>query len=87
MGQETKAGDAPQKTALNYGFADFETTTDPEDCRVWAWGLCDVDKDVTPEQCLLGNSIEGFLSELAKGVYDKVYFHNLAFDGDFVLSY
>ena len=87
MGQKTKAGGATQKTALNYGFADFETTTDPEDCRVWAWGLCDVDKHVTPEQCLLGNAIEGFLSELAKGVYDKVYFHNLAFDGDFVLSF
>ena len=87
MGQETKTRGSPQKAALNYGFADFETTTDPEDCRVWAWGLCDVDKDVTPEQCLLGNAIEGFLSELAKGVYDKVYFHNLAFDGDFVLSF
>lgn len=87
MGQETKAGSAIQKTALNYGFADFETTTDPEDCRVWAWGLCDVDKGVTPEQCVLGNKIEGFLSELAKGLYDKVYFHNLAFDGDFVLSF
>nr|DAK83201.1 MAG TPA: DNA polymerase B [Caudoviricetes sp.] len=87
MGQETKARNEAQKTALNYGFADFETTTDPDDCRVWAWGLCDVDKDVMPEQCLLGNAIEGFLSELAKGVYDKVYFHNLAFDGDFVLSF
>ena len=87
MGQEAKAGGAAQKTALNYGFAEFETTTDPDDCRVWAWGLCDVDKDVMPEQCLLGNAIEGFLSELAKGVYDKVYFHNLAFDGDFVLSF
>lgn len=87
MDKEAKARNEAQKTALNYGFADFETTTDPEDCRVWAWGLCDVNKDVTPEQCLLGNAIEGFLSELAKGVYDKVYFHNLAFDGDFVLSF
>lgn len=22
--------------------ADFETTTDPKDCRVWAWGVCEV---------------------------------------------
>lgn len=22
--------------------ADFETTTDAEDCRVWAWCACDV---------------------------------------------
>jgi hypothetical protein len=87
MDQKAKARRKVQASALNYGFADFETTTDPEDCRVWAWGLCDVAKDVTPEQCLLGNGIEGFLSELAKGVYDKVYFHNLAFDGDFILYF
>ena len=22
--------------------ADFETTTQPDDCRVWAWALCEV---------------------------------------------
>lgn len=22
--------------------ADFETTTNADDCRVWAWGLCEI---------------------------------------------
>lgn len=22
--------------------ADFETTTDPNDCRVWAYGICEI---------------------------------------------
>ena len=24
--------------------ADFETTTNPDDLRVWAWGVSDIDK-------------------------------------------
>ena len=39
------------KAQLNYKFGrysdDFETTTDPEDCRVWAFASCplsDLDK-------------------------------------------
>ena len=24
--------------------ADFETTTDVSDCRVWAWCTCDIDE-------------------------------------------
>lgn len=62
--------------------ADFETTTDIDDCRVWAWCCCGVD-DV--DSTHYGNDIDTFLShcEETGGVY---YFHNLAFDGEFILN-
>lgn len=63
--------------------ADFETTVDPEDVRVWA--SCAVDID-TLETVHLSNSIASFFEWLS----DKnsvVYFHNLKFDGEFILSY
>ena len=63
--------------------ADFETTTTPDDVRVWA--ACAVDID-TSETVYIGNCIEGFMEWLA----DKntvCYFHNLKFDGEFILHY
>lgn len=63
--------------------ADFETTTDPEDCRVWAWGLADV-SDVPWFKH--GNSLPSFINMLAS--FDSyVYFHNLAFDMYFILNW
>lgn len=63
--------------------ADFETTTNPKDCRVWAWGFCDIEN---PDEVHIDNSIESFMSELQElgGIY---YFHNLKFDGNFILYY
>lgn len=63
--------------------ADFETTTDPEDCRVWA--SCAVDVD-TLEVVHLDNSIDSFF-EWLRPLNSIVYFHNLKFDGEFILSY
>jgi hypothetical protein len=64
--------------------ADFETTTNPEDCRVWAWCICDIyDIDNT---LTYGNTIESFIEWLMK-IHGKVYFHNLKFDGTFILDY
>lgn len=63
--------------------ADFETTTDPNDCRTWA--VCAVDID-SLETVYLSNSIAGFFDWLS----DKntvCYFHNLKFDGEFILAY
>ena len=37
---------------------DFETTTDPEDCRVWAWGASFVSDSSIK---YYGNDIEGFI--------------------------
>ena len=63
--------------------ADFETTTNEEDCRVWAWAMCRV-ADV--ETVRYGGNICSFLTECMK-YEDIVFFHNLAFDGKFILDY
>ena len=65
--------------------ADFETTTDPADCRVWAWGLFKIGSYADFEY---GNTIDGFMEkliELAKTEKPTVYFHNLKFDGQFII--
>jgi hypothetical protein len=65
------------------GCADFETTTNPKDCRVWAWGICEVGK---PDTFTYGNDINQFMSFCAdKLVNHTLYFHNLKFDGIFIL--
>lgn len=64
--------------------ADFETTTDINDCRVWAYALCDVDN---PDNILYGNSIEDFYALMAALPNCRIYFHNLAFDCSFMLDY
>lgn len=64
--------------------ADFETTTDPADCRVWAWGLEDVG---FPGTFRYGNDIHAFFQYLSAmdNDVDAVWFHNLAFDGKFII--
>ena len=64
--------------------ADFETTTDPEDCRVWAWGVSKVGDDSSFEY---GNTIESFIDWCDSHANCRVYFHNLAFDGTFLLDW
>lgn len=64
--------------------ADFETTTVIEDCRVWAFAICDMD-DI--DNMIYGNSIEEFF-QVCKSLPDcKMYFHNLAFDVSFIFDY
>lgn len=63
--------------------ADFETTVDMNDCRVWA--ACAVNID-TLETVHLSNSIDAFF-EWLKDKNTVCYFHNLKFDGEFILSY
>jgi len=61
--------------------ADFETTTDENDCRVWAWGAMNVDNfDFS-----FGNNIVDFL-DFAFENGGQFVFHNLAFDGSFIIS-
>lgn len=62
---------------------DFETTTDPKDCRVWAWVAIDIN-DISNR--LYGNCIETFIDFLGNGS-KQCYFHNLKFDGSFILDY
>ena len=63
--------------------ADLETTTTPEDVRAWA--VCAVDIE-TAETVYLGNSLDGFMKWLSDKNTD-CYFHNLKFDGEFILHY
>ena len=62
---------------------DFETTTNPDDVRVWASCLVNID---TLDTAFIGNNIESFFDYL-KDKNSIVYFHNEKFDGEFILSY
>lgn len=65
--------------------ADFETATwKPNETWVWAWALCDIEN---PEQVDFGNSIDGFFDRIKKEANPVIYFHNLKFDGEFILCY
>lgn len=65
--------------------ADFETTTDPNDLPVRVWAVCAVDID-TLETVHLGNNIDDFFTWLSNK-NTVCYFHNLKFDGEFILSW
>ena len=61
---------------------DFETTTDPEDCRVWAYALCEIGN---PENFMYGTSIYELMDWCANQKDNiTLYFHNLKFDGEFI---
>lgn len=65
--------------------ADFETTTDIEDCRVWAWGICEIGD---PDNFICGNDIEGFINYVRQDLHNpRLYFHNAKFDFQFIISY
>lgn len=64
--------------------SDFETTTDPDDCRVWGWKSIDIYETTEAH----GTDIQSFHSWLGRIEHnDTVYFHNLKFDGEFLLCY
>lgn len=85
-----------------YYVADFETNTltkEQEDLykqgkislkelktHVWGWGLVKrgkhEDKDI-----IIGNTIDGFMNRIMKLRNPKILFHNLKFDGNFILSW
>lgn len=64
--------------------ADFETTTDLEDCRVWAYAICEIGHH---ENFIYGNNIEDFIKWCENSNNADVYFHNLKFDGEFIFYY
>lgn len=65
--------------------ADFETTTDEDDCRVWAYSICNIEN---PDEFVYGNNIIDFFDwcYTAKENY-TLYFFNLKFDASFILSW
>lgn len=64
--------------------ADFETTTDENDCRVWAWGICNV---YNIDEFYHGTEISTFFEILKNKGCNNVWFHNLEFDGKFIIDY
>lgn len=62
--------------------ADFETTTTAEDCRVWAYGICQIENT---DNFTCGNNINDFFNWCLNQNDITLYFHNLKFDGEFIL--
>ena len=65
--------------------ADFETTTDPKNCHVWAWSVCEVGNT---DNLWIGTDIYTFMDwcELRPDNV-AVYFHHMKFDIQFVLAW
>lgn len=68
---------------MNRYCADFETTTDENDCRVWAYAIINIDNE---NDFIYGNNIEDFIQWFIKNP-STLYFHNLKFDCEFLISY
>lgn len=64
--------------------ADFETITDEADARVWAWAVVEVGNIGAIEY---GNRIETFIDWLKSHTGTAVYFHNLKFDGMYIVDW
>ena len=65
--------------------ADFETTTDAKDCRVWAYSLSNIEE---PEKFIYGNSMDDFMDWCANSKENyTLYFWNLKFDSAFILHW
>lgn len=64
---------------------DFETTTDLKDCRVWAYACCEIGNT---DNFIYGNSLDGFMDWCANPKENyTIYFHNLKFDGAFIVDW
>ena len=70
---------------MKYYVADFETTTIEEDCRVWAWAVCEVGNK---DNITIGKTLDEFMTwcETQKD-NPKVFFHNLKFDVQFIIQW
>lgn len=65
--------------------ADFETTTNPADCRVWAYAICEVGNE---QNTIVGTTIDDFIKWCkSQKENPKVLFHNLKFDGQFIMDW
>jgi hypothetical protein len=62
---------------------DFETTTQLEDCRVWAYGWMEIGNI---KNYKIGNRLDEFM-EWMESTKADLYFHNLRFDGEFLVNY
>lgn len=72
-------------------FADFETTTantdyykKTKDATVWLWHIKDIDNS---SGGFFGVNLRSFINKIKELDDPVIYFHNLTFDGDFILKY
>lgn len=72
------------KASLRWS-ADFETTTDKDDCRVWAFALSNI---ANPKDFRYGTTIDEFI-DFCKNPKEnyEMYFFNLKFDGSYLISF
>ena len=62
---------------------DFETATWLEnETYVWAWASCEIGNE---ENLKIGNTIETFIDYCLENKNSIFYFHNLKFDGEFII--
>lgn len=62
--------------------ADFETTTDPNDCRVWGYGLENIEEPGVE----IGPTLDEFMHRI-EADNAVIFFHNLKFDGHFIIDW
>lgn len=75
--------------------SDFETTVDEnqkeqKETEVWAAALCPLEAANNPESVTIDGNIKDFMRRIDKMLYRnhiKIYFHNLKFDGVFIMTY
>lgn len=69
----------------NLWSADLETTTDKNDCRVWAYSLSNIEN---PDEFKYGKSLDELFEWCCEAEENyTLYFFNLKFDGQFILSW
>lgn len=65
--------------------ADFETTTREEDCRVWAYAICEVGNT---DNVIIGTTIDEFMEWCrSQKSNPTIWFHNLKFDSQFIFDW
>ena len=68
---------------MAYYVADFETTTGKEETHVWAYATVEVGNQ---DNIMIGTTIDEFMQWcLDQKESQTIYFHNLKFDGNFIL--
>ena len=70
--------------------ADFETLTGKDvidETYVWASGICSIDNPYNNDYLKIWNSDEPLYEFLSQFRMCECYFHNLKFDGHFILTY
>lgn len=68
--------------------ADFETTSykyyqEKGFTKVWLWSICDENEQIVTN----GSTIDEFIETIKTFKHSVVYFHNLKFDGSFILNW